>query len=544
MARDFTVRARIVAEDAASREVEQVRSRFGRLGDFLRRNLVVSFAAVAGAVAGVVTAFRSAVSAAQEQEEAVRALDAALAGLGPAAESVSEALQQQAAALQQTTRFGDEAIIQQQALLATLGVQADQIPQATRATVDLAEALGISLESAARNVGRTVGGFAGELGELVPELKELSTEALRSGEGIELLAERFEGRAAAAADTFRGRVSQVRNAFSDLLETLGESIIENERITRSLEAVRDVLTSGGFVDAVERLAEGFARLTSFTIDATRAYADYVRGLGAVVERTVDLLRETRGLATVFRAVEDSLGAVGRALGLVLTPITETIGAIRELGRQQRLQAEAAEATAEQQERMSQAFEQSVGALLSAGSAAGSARREFEALAESQGDAVEESDDFLAAMERLGVTLESQVNAQIAENNRQLERADELLRRGEITRRDFEQIQRRIAEANREATESLEAQGDALERTASGYDAVTDGANRYGDSIERQTGRLRDFTQEQQRANEAIERGPFGSASSLFEPESPFFVRDEAGRLVPASRARGQTTRRL
>ena len=70
-------------------------------------------------------------------------------------------------------------------------------------------ALAIDLQSAARNVGRTVGGFAGELGEVIPELKDLTTEALQAGEGIDLLAEKFSGRAAADAKTFSGRIAQL-----------------------------------------------------------------------------------------------------------------------------------------------------------------------------------------------------------------------------------------------------------------------------------------------------------------------------------------------
>ena len=73
----------------------------------------------------------------------------------------------------------------------------DLLDDAALAAVNLSKALGISTEAAFRNVGRTMGGFAGELGELVPELKDLSVEALRSGEGIVLLGEKFEGTAEA-----------------------------------------------------------------------------------------------------------------------------------------------------------------------------------------------------------------------------------------------------------------------------------------------------------------------------------------------------------
>ena len=42
-------------------------------------------------------------------------------------------------------------------------------------------------------VAKTLGGFSGELGESIPQLKELGAAALQAGEGITFIAERFKG---------------------------------------------------------------------------------------------------------------------------------------------------------------------------------------------------------------------------------------------------------------------------------------------------------------------------------------------------------------
>lgn len=237
MAKQYTVSARLEAKDRASREIDRVQGRFARLGSFLQRNWVRILGGATAALAAFTAGMTSAIRAANQQEEAVARLDAALAPLGPRAREVSAALQEQASALQSTTRFGDEAIIQAQALLATLGVQADQLPRATEATVNLAAAFGQDLDQAARNVGRTVGGMAGELGELIPELRDLSAEALRSGEGIELLASKFSGRAIADAQTFAAAMERVGNALSDSQENIGKSVTSSEDLTKALNVL-------------------------------------------------------------------------------------------------------------------------------------------------------------------------------------------------------------------------------------------------------------------------------------------------------------------
>ena len=107
-----------------------------------------------------------AVTAAIRQEDAVNGLNASLARIGEFSQASSQDLQDFAAGLQNVTKFGDEAILEQLAFAQSMGATADQSKKVVSAAADLAAALNIDLNSATRNVAKTLGGYAGELGEV------------------------------------------------------------------------------------------------------------------------------------------------------------------------------------------------------------------------------------------------------------------------------------------------------------------------------------------------------------------------------------------
>ncbi len=160
-------------------------------------------------------AIKSSIDLFGKQEEAEKKLRFA-------AGQMTEALIAQANALQKNTRFGDEQIIAQQAYLASLGLTEQQIKDTISASVDLAAATGMTLESAVMNTSKTLSGMAGELGEkLGPGFRELSQEALKAGDGIKFIAEQFGGTAQADAETFTGQIEQMKNAVGDAGEAIG-----------------------------------------------------------------------------------------------------------------------------------------------------------------------------------------------------------------------------------------------------------------------------------------------------------------------------------
>ena len=181
----------------------------------------VSMAAILGGTKGIISLYA-------QQERAERRL-VQVSGIH------AQTLINQAKAWQQVSIYGDEAIIQAQVLLKNFGATDEMMSMATDATVELAAAFGWDLTQAARNAGKTLGGFAGELGEAIPALKELTKEELQAGKGLELLIKLYGGQAAAETDTLYGSMQQAKNAAGDLGETIGGLLAPT--VTKAAKAV-------------------------------------------------------------------------------------------------------------------------------------------------------------------------------------------------------------------------------------------------------------------------------------------------------------------
>ncbi len=78
--------------------------------------------------------------------DAINELNTALKASGEFSKAASLELQEYASSLQAITKFGDEAILQTQALIQSLGqLDKEALKKATAATLDMAAALGIDL---------------------------------------------------------------------------------------------------------------------------------------------------------------------------------------------------------------------------------------------------------------------------------------------------------------------------------------------------------------------------------------------------------------
>jgi hypothetical protein len=161
---------------------------------------------------------RQSLKAYDESAQAAKRLEKALGG-------TSTALIEQAKAIQKVTIYEDDAIISQQAWLASLGHGEKSIYHITAAAVQLAAALNIDVSEAFEYLHKTTTGVSGALGKLMPEVKAMTAEQLRSGEAIRLVGERFKGTAEEAAKLGLGPLKQLQNKFNDLQETVGEKIL-------------------------------------------------------------------------------------------------------------------------------------------------------------------------------------------------------------------------------------------------------------------------------------------------------------------------------
>lgn len=194
-----------------SKQAEQLSKKMDKLGSKLTRNLTVPLTALGGL----------SIKLANDQQQAEARLLTALQGR----EAVQQRLIQQASEIQSRSTLGDEAIIAQQAYLASLGLTEQQIRDTIDAAVELSYATGAELEGTVRNLAKTYGGLTGELGESIPALKELTAEQLRNGEAIAYVKENYQGFAETAATTGAGALVQLKNKVGDLAEKLGAALL-------------------------------------------------------------------------------------------------------------------------------------------------------------------------------------------------------------------------------------------------------------------------------------------------------------------------------
>jgi len=236
-----------------------------------------------------------------KQELAEKKLEAALGRTSPA-------LLEQARALQQVSMFGDEVIIEAQALIGSFVKEESAIKAATKATLDLAAAKGMELTVAADLVSKTLGSSTNALSRYGIEVTGAvgSTERLESLTGN--LAEVFGGQATAQTDTFAGSMAQLSNAFGDLQEDLGEKLAPSIRALA--DGFRNLITINPSEEAIKEKQE-FETLLGVMLDVNAAtssrelaikdleksYKPYLKDLNLEKATTEDLIKLKNDVVT-------------------------------------------------------------------------------------------------------------------------------------------------------------------------------------------------------------------------------------------------------
>ena len=185
--------------------------------------------ATAGAVAGVAVAVKKTVDALNDCEAAYKIQRNAEIALQQAAknnpylnnESVYN-LRNFASELQSMSNIGDEVSLKVMSQLAATGRNEEQIMQIMKAAADMAAVTGEDIASAATKLNATLNGNAGMLGRQVTAINNLTKEELESGRAIEIVAQQYNGSAAAMADN----TVQLANAWGDFKENIGRNWAE------------------------------------------------------------------------------------------------------------------------------------------------------------------------------------------------------------------------------------------------------------------------------------------------------------------------------
>lgn len=265
------------------------------------------------------TAFAAAsVKAFDTQAKAEAQLRTALQGNETAFNNLKDAAEE----FQEVSLFGDEEIIAQQAYLASLGMTEDKINDVIRASMDLAAGTGQTLEFGVKNLAKTFSGLTGELGESIPALKELTTEQLKAGEAVNVVADAFRGQAKAAAEAGTGGLKQLQNTIGDLMEDIGQML---------MPVVKDL------IDKIQIGVDKFKSLSDEQKQNALQIGLLVAAIGPAVYVLGTLATAVSGLATAFLFISGTaIPAVISALEtlyllMLYNPITALALAITALG---------------------------------------------------------------------------------------------------------------------------------------------------------------------------------------------------------------------
>lgn len=273
-----------------------------KVGDFGKKMKEVGTTMSTYITAPVVAAGAIAVRSANQQLQAESRLLTALKGR----KDVQDRLIKQAAELQSRTIYGDEVIIEQQAFLAALGLTEQQIGSTINAAIQLSAALGIDLNSAVRNLAKTYSGLAGELGESIPALRNLTAEEMKAGGAIAYVNDNYKGFAETAAQTGMGPLQQLKNTLGDIAEQFGAILVP---------IIQKLATK------LKEIAEKFQQLSPRT-------REVITTVAAIAAATGPLLVAGGKLITGLKTVIALLPALGAALTtLAANPIGATVAGL-------------------------------------------------------------------------------------------------------------------------------------------------------------------------------------------------------------------------
>ncbi|KAA3609379.1 MAG: hypothetical protein DWQ01_08585 [Planctomycetota bacterium] len=274
------------------------------------------------------------------QEKAQEKMNGALQNMGVLTDENVNKLLSSASALQEVTTSGDESNIMIHTLMLRIGqLGVDQVPRATAAALDLAEAMNTNVVDAGRAIAKTLGSTTNLLADYGIQFDNTTRGAERYDAVMKALDSTVKGAAKAVAQTFPGRVQQLDNAWGDLLETIGFFITRSEAVNAAIDEAENAIA--GWNTA---LNENVAIQGKFDSAVTSMVTD-------VVPRMID------GMAGILDAAESATQSIDR-LGTNLHAFKQNPAAVAKeaanlLGIQLLRLAESSDRTDERFEALSQ-----------------------------------------------------------------------------------------------------------------------------------------------------------------------------------------------
>ena len=201
-----------------------------------------------------------------EQEDAINSLAAAITGAGGNVTAMSNKFQNFAAQMQRVTVHGDELILQTMAYGRNLGIQTDQLEDATTAAAGLSAKYRIDLATAMMLVGRASQGQTQMLTRYGIVMDESMSDQEKFNSLLKIGADAFR-LSEAELKTLGGQFKSTKNAIGDAKEGIGEMVTDLIDLRGMLGLTGDDAVTLG--DKIKDMADaGVFIMWSETIKAT------------------------------------------------------------------------------------------------------------------------------------------------------------------------------------------------------------------------------------------------------------------------------------
>ena len=282
----------------------------------------IAFAGLTATVTGLISTYRT-------QEQAERKLETALTSTGYAAGVSAEELKNLASELQSVSTFGDEAIIEAQALLLTFTkVGKDVFPMATESILNMSAAMGTDLKSSTIMLGKALNDpIAGvtaltragvQLTETQKEQIKTQTELGNVSKAQKIILQELEtqfGGQARATAQGTGRFIQLSNTLGDVAEKIGQHLVPP--LSKLAKILNDVLGN-----ILKKDGEEFGKMAARTLVFATNLAGLTAGFALFTKGILAARLAIAGLSLSFKnlgraIVRTGIGAIFVSIGLAI-----------------------------------------------------------------------------------------------------------------------------------------------------------------------------------------------------------------------------------
>jgi Prophage tail length tape measure protein len=225
----------------------------------------ILLASITAAAAATVAFGVSSFKAFQESQDAIAQTNAVLKSTQGVAGVTADEITDLATKFQQLTKYSDEEVRSSSNMLLTFtNIGKNVFPLAQKAVLDMSAALGQDLKSSSIQLGKALNDPIAGITALsrvgvkfTQQQKDQIKTLVESGKTFEAqqlilkeLNTEFGGSAMAQAETFSGRIQQMKNSFNDLQEQIGETIAKAlvpfaEGFAKWIAGVQE---AGGFIE--------------------------------------------------------------------------------------------------------------------------------------------------------------------------------------------------------------------------------------------------------------------------------------------------------